>query len=252
MPPWPRRVRDLRARMRRRAVLCHPAANVGRKSHALRRFDPGAAPSASRRATSRDICTAPRATSRALSRRASPPKAPTSRSRYHRSIRQNRPTRREPTNLGRIQHARAPPGPRIVPASANLPLRLGIVIEVGGDEKVVVIRERIHQVLETVRFVGREQTRPNRIKRPMQRHRTRDRLPRVAALGTALCRLRGGQPEDEDIVLTDAVADLDVGAVQRADGQRAIQRQLSVARARPCRMPPYPPSRSAWTDLPRE
>ena len=40
-----------------------------------------------------------------------------------------------------------------------------------------------------------------------------------------------GQAEDEDVVVADQIADLDVGAVERADGQRAVQRHLHVAGA---------------------
>ena len=40
-----------------------------------------------------------------------------------------------------------------------------------------------------------------------------------------------GQAEDENILLADLLHDLHVGAVQRADGQGAVQRQLHVAGA---------------------
>src|SRR5690606_16545825 len=36
--------------------------------------------------------------------------------------------------------------------------------------------------------------------------------------------------EDEDVVFADVVVDLDVGAVHRADGERAVECQLHVAR----------------------
>ncbi len=44
--------------------------------------------------------------------------------------------------------------------------------------------------------------------------------------------LVGRQPEDEDILRADMLEDLDIGAVERADGQRAVERQLHVAGAR--------------------
>jgi hypothetical protein len=40
------------------------------------------------------------------------------------------------------------------------------------------------------------------------------------------------QAEDEDVVVADLLADLDVGAVVGADGQRAVERELHVAGAR--------------------
>src|SRR4249919_2347831 len=38
-----------------------------------------------------------------------------------------------------------------------------------------------------------------------------------------------GEPENENIVGADPVADFDVGAIQRADRQRAVQRELHVS-----------------------
>src|SRR3954451_25267881 len=43
--------------------------------------------------------------------------------------------------------------------------------------------------------------------------------------------LLGAQTEDEDVLLAYFVADLDLRAVERADRQRAIERQLHVAGA---------------------
>jgi hypothetical protein len=40
------------------------------------------------------------------------------------------------------------------------------------------------------------------------------------------------QAEQEEVLGADLLADLDVGAVQRADGQRAVHRELHVAGAR--------------------
>ena len=42
----------------------------------------------------------------------------------------------------------------------------------------------------------------------------------------------GRQPEDEDIIITHPVLDLDIGAIQRADGHRPIHGELHVAGAR--------------------
>src|SRR4029453_598338 len=43
--------------------------------------------------------------------------------------------------------------------------------------------------------------------------------------------LFGSQAEDENVLGADGIANLDVRAVERADGQRTVQRQLHVARA---------------------
>ena len=54
----------------------------------------------------------------------------------------------------------------------------------------------------------------------------------VDALAAALLHLLGGQAEDDDVVAAHMLEDLDIGAVQRADGERAVQRELHVAGAR--------------------
>ena len=54
---------------------------------------------------------------------------------------------------------------------------------------------------------------------------------RLVAVGAALGDLLGGQAEDDDVVVADALLDLDIGAVERADGDRAVQRELHVAGA---------------------
>ena len=43
--------------------------------------------------------------------------------------------------------------------------------------------------------------------------------------------LGGGEAEDEDVLGADMLAHFDIGAVERADGQRAIERELHVAGA---------------------
>ena len=40
-----------------------------------------------------------------------------------------------------------------------------------------------------------------------------------------------GEAEDEDVVVADQIVHLDIGAVERADGQRAVERHLHVAGA---------------------
>ena len=72
---------------------------------------------------------------------------------------------------------------------------------------------------------------------------------RIEPLAPALLHLMRLQPEDEDIVRADVLADLDIGAVERADGQRAVERELHVARAGGFHARR---SRSARTDRPPE
>ena len=59
-----------------------------------------------------------------------------------------------------------------------------------------------------------------------------DDVARIVAIGAAVRDLLGGQAEDDDVVVADALLYLDIGAVERADGQRAVERELHVAGAR--------------------
>ena len=59
----------------------------------------------------------------------------------------------------------------------------------------------------------------------------RQELVRVIAPLPQRLHLIGGHAEEEHIVVTDPVADLDVRAVERAKGDRAVDHELHVARA---------------------
>ena len=54
----------------------------------------------------------------------------------------------------------------------------------------------------------------------------------IVAGGPSRVHLLGGHAEDEDVLPADMLADLDVGAVEGADGERAVERELHVAGAR--------------------
>ena len=56
-------------------------------------------------------------------------------------------------------------------------------------------------------------------------------VPRLVALGPERLHLVDGEAEDEDIVGAHFFADLDVGTVECADGQRAVRHELHVAGA---------------------
>ena len=59
----------------------------------------------------------------------------------------------------------------------------------------------------------------------------RQELVRVIAPLPQRLHLVSGHAEEEHIVVTDPVADLDVRAVERAEGDRAVDHELHVARA---------------------
>src|SRR5262249_44368760 len=58
------------------------------------------------------------------------------------------------------------------------------------------------------------------------------RLRVIAAMGTQLPNFLGLQAEDKDIFLADLLHDLNIGTIERADGQGTIHRELHVTRPR--------------------
>ena len=48
-------------------------------------------------------------------------------------------------------------------------------------------------------------------------------------MGARRDHLVGGEAEQEEVLVPDGVADLDVGAVERAERERAVERELHVA-----------------------
>ena len=98
---------------------------------------------------------------------------------------------------------------------------------------MVVMASAHRPVAVAVRVVRREHARADRVQHLAQHRRGGDgRRWRRCPPPPARLDLRRGQAEDEDVVVADPLADLDVGAVERADGQRAVERQLHVAGAR--------------------
>ena len=137
----------------------------------------------------------------------------------------------EPADVRGIQHAGAPPGVPVVPARGNLALHRGIRVEVRGHHEVVVVGNLVDQFAKALRLVRREHAVGHRVQHLPQHRQASNRLARAGPAPAALHHLLRGQAEDEDVVVTDAFADLDIGSVQRADRQRPVQRQLHVAGA---------------------
>ena len=85
------------------------------------------------------------------------------------------------------------------------------------------------QPSEAPRIIGREDARLDGLERAGELRRAGNSICRVAPLAAVPRDLFGMQAEDEDIVGSDPVADLDIGAVEGSDRQGTIQRQLHVA-----------------------
>jgi len=71
----------------------------------------------------------------------------------------------------------------------------------------------------------------DRVDGAAQPRRTVDDVGGIQAVPAALQHIQCLHAEDRDILRPDMVTDFDIGAVERADGQRAIERQLHVAGA---------------------
>ena len=121
---------------------------------------------------------------------------------------------------------------RIVPERGNPSLRRGVGGEVGGDHEMVVAGQLVDQLAIAVRLVRREHARGH----------VRPAPPATPAVASIVSRAPGPRrrrsstssavrPKMKMLSCADALADLDIGAVQRADGQRAVQRELHVAGA---------------------
>ena len=85
---------------------------------------------------------------------------------------------------------------------------------------------------EAARFVGREDARADRVDRAGEAGVVLDRLVGVALDRAAGDDLLGGHAEEEEVLGPHLLADLHVRAVERADGERAVERELHVAGAR--------------------
>src|SRR4029077_11228870 len=108
---------------------------------------------------------------------------------------------------------------------------LPVGVEVGADHEIVVMGERVDEAAITPGVVGREYAGSDFVECFVQNRRGGDVFGRIDATGARALDLRRGQAEDEDVVVADQIAHLDIGAVESADGQRAVERHLHVASA---------------------
>ena len=138
--------------------------------------------------------------------------------------------RREPAHARRVED-RGPPPARLAVERVDRPLRRPVGVEIGRHHEMIVVEQCLDDGAEPVRIVGRERAAPDAGNGLRQARRLAGRLAALEAGLPPLLDLVRGQAEDEDVVGADAVADLDVGAVERADRQRAVQRELHVAGA---------------------
>ena len=129
-------------------------------------------------------------------------------------------------------------------ASRDPLLRRGVGVEVGEVEVgVVVLDDVLEEPREDPRLERREEGRAESVEDPPHPRVVVVDLPgRVRAGVLHPLELVGGVAEDEDVLRAHLLHDLDVRAVERPDRQRAVHRELHVAR---CPKPPFRRSRSA-------
>jgi len=112
-------------------------------------------------------------------------------------------------------------------------LGLDVGVEVGEtDVTVPVFHERRPDVVQLGGGVTGEGSVPEIVDHSGELGVGAVELPRpMGAGGEARLHLLGGEAEDEDVVVTDDILDFDVGAVEGADGERAVEGHLHVAGA---------------------
>src|SRR5690242_57975 len=139
--------------------------------------------------------------------------------------------RREPANIGCVEHAGTPPRARVSPAVGNPVLRCHIGFEICCYQEVVVTGQFVDQLTVSLRFLWAEYAISHRVQYLLKCRLCSDGLAGTGATSPALGRFLRGQSEDEDVVSAHTFENLDVRSVQRADSQGAVQRQLHVSGA---------------------
>src|SRR6516225_188199 len=144
----------------------------------------------------------------------------------------NGAVRREPAHTGDVEKGSFAPLSRGPPEPVDILLRLPIGREIGCHHVAVRISQRVDQSGEAVRILRGEPAGGQGVddlgKLRRGGYGARHVEPRSAPLGDVF----GKQAEDENIFVTDMVANFDICAVEGSYGQGAVQRQLHVSRSR--------------------
>jgi len=136
-------------------------------------------------------------------------------------------------HVGRVENGRPGPGLgiEIEPADRFPGLDAGPVV--GRDAVVVAVAEQaVQDGGEQVRFARRERPPADHVEHLGQFPVLGHHPARIVPPGTGHLHLRGGQAENEDVVPAHRIHDFDIGAVQGADGERPVEGEFHVARAR--------------------
>src|SRR5262249_43634116 len=149
----------------------------------------------------------------------------------------HRTVAREVTHPCRVQDRLLSPGRAIVIGAGDLLLAVHIRLIVGEDQIAIALLEKgVRDGGEQPRVVGTEGARPDHVEGSAKLGIFVIVRPGSVPGGARLDLVRR-QTEDEDVVAAHGIPDLDVGPIQGADGERPVEGELHVARARglrPC------------------
>ena len=96
---------------------------------------------------------------------------------------------------------------------------------------MVEMAQRVRDRFEPAGVAGREFAAADGVDGALQPRRAPDHVGGIQPLLAPHHHVHRLHAEDRDVFGADMVADLDVGAVERADGQRAVHHELHVAGA---------------------
>src|SRR5574337_953967 len=107
----------------------------------------------------------------------------------------------EPPDVGGIENAGAQPALAIAPRLVDLHLSGPVRVKIGAHHEIVVVAERIDEPTETLGLVVGEDARADLSERLAQLRRGCDALRLVDTLRPLRLDFRGGETEDENVVL---------------------------------------------------
>src|SRR5437763_16375483 len=118
-----------------------------------------------------------------------------------------------------IEGAGTAPGFGLAPQPVDRVLGGAICREIGRYHIRIDIADAVGDATEAKGVVRREGAVADRVEYRRQLRGSGDRIARVEPHAAARLDLLGAQPEAKEVVFANLFADLDIGAVQRADRQ---------------------------------
>src|SRR5262245_62632130 len=100
-----------------------------------------------------------------------------------------------------------------------------------GEQQIVIAattQERLDNVPEQATILGAEEPVTDLVERPTQLSVLMVVIPGIV-MRRECVHLGSSEAEDKNVVVADLLADLDVGAVHRTDGEGTVERELHVA-----------------------